>query len=217
MSTIEVQPLVLKDVILGIGTDDYRKHVQQVTFTPQASTVTWTGLGSNTHTDVSTATWTAVLAYAQDWETADSLSQYLLEHEGETVTMTFGPRSGSGPTFTADVIITPGAIGGQVNTYGTATVTLGVDGKPTLVPAAAAVPVITSATPSGAGEGDLVTISGVRFTGTTDVDFGAVSADFAIVSDTSVVAVVPAGDAGAVNLVVTNATGASSPLSYTRA
>lgn len=217
MTTKEIQPLVLKDVIAIIGTDDYRKHVNQVTFTPSASSVTWTGLGSNTHTDVATATWTCALAYAQDWETADSLSQYLHAHEGETVAMTFAPRSGSGPTFTADVIITPGAIGGPVNAYATATVTLGVDGKPTLVPAAAAVPVITTATPSGAGESDLVTISGVRFTGATDVDFGAVSADFTVVSDTSVVALVPAGDAGAVNLVVTNATGASDPLSYVRA
>jgi hypothetical protein len=210
-------PLVLKDVILSIGTDDYRKHVSQVTFTPTASTVTWAGLGGNTCTDVSIATWVCALAFAQDWETPDSLSQYLLEHEGETVPMTFAPRSGSGPTFTADVIITPGAIGGTVNAYGTGTVNLGCDGKPTLVPAAAAVPTLVSATPSGAAEGDLVTLTGARFTGTTGVDFGAVpAAEFAVVSDTSVVALVPVDDPGAVSLVVTNATGASAPLSYTR-
>lgn len=134
MSTIAIVPLVLKDVLLTIGTDDYRKHVNQVTFTPTAAQITWTGLGGNTHTDVSTATWVVALAYAQDWETVDSLSQYLMEHEGETVAMVFGPKSGSGPTFTSDVVITPGAIGGAVSAYGTATVNLGST-KPVLVPA----------------------------------------------------------------------------------
>ncbi|MBD8077695.1 hypothetical protein [Cellulosimicrobium arenosum] len=138
MAVIEVQPLVLKDVILIIGGetgDDYRKHVDAVTFTPSSSTITWTGLGLNTHTDAAIATWTAVLNYVQDWETTDSLSRYLFEHEGETVEMEFAPRSGSGPSFTANVAITPGAIGGTVNTYATTSVTLGSD-KPVLVPAA---------------------------------------------------------------------------------
>lgn len=135
MAQIAVAPLVLKDVILEIGTDDYRKHVDQVTFTPSASSVTWTGLGANTHTDVSTATWVLTLNYVQDWDTANSLSRYLFDNEGETVEVSFSPKSGSGPAFTANVVITPGAIGGSVNAYATTSVTLGSD-KPVLVPAA---------------------------------------------------------------------------------
>jgi len=136
MAVIEVEPLVLKDVTALIGTDDYKKHLDAVTFTPSSSSITWTGLGGNTHTDVNTATWTVVLNYVQDWETADSLSQFLYENEGTTVPMTFHPRSGSGPSFTAQVVITPGAIGGTVNSYATTSVTLGCNGKPVLVPAA---------------------------------------------------------------------------------
>lgn len=135
MATIAVAPLVMKDVTLTIGTDDYKKHVDQVTFTPSAQTQTWTGLGGNSHTDVGTATWSCVLNYVQDWETTDSLSQYLLENEGESVSVTFKPKSGSGPSFTATVTITPGAIGGSVNAYATTSVTLGST-KPVLVPAA---------------------------------------------------------------------------------
>lgn len=136
MPIIEVKPLVLKDVELIIGTDDYRKHVDQVTFTPTSSQVSWTGLGQNTHTDASTATWVCNLNYAQDWETPDSLSRLLHEREGETIEdVTFRPRSGSGPSFLADLVITPGAIGGSVSAFATASVTLGCNGKPQLVEA----------------------------------------------------------------------------------
>lgn len=136
MAVIEVQPIVLKDVVATIGEagDDYRKALSSVTFTPTTAAVTWTGLGNNTFTDQSLATWVAALAYAQDWDTAGSLSQYLHENEGETVPMTFRPRSGTGPSFTTDVTITPGAIGGAANAVAVATVNLGCT-KPELVPA----------------------------------------------------------------------------------
>lgn len=135
MAIIAHAPLVLKDVILSIGTDDYRYAVDQVSFTPSASTITWTGLGLNTYTDISTATWALTLNYVQDWDTTNSLSRRLFEDEGETVAMTFKPRSGSGPSFTANVIVTPGAIGGSVNAVASTSVTLPCTGKPTLVPA----------------------------------------------------------------------------------
>ncbi len=137
MAAINVAPFVLKDVLLTVGTDSYEAHVSQVEFTPSASTQTWQGLTpASVHTDMSTATWTCTLAYAQDWETANSLSRYLYDNEGQTKSVVFRPKSGTGPSFEADIIITPGAIGGTVNSFATATVTLGVKGKPDLVPAA---------------------------------------------------------------------------------
>lgn len=139
MPVIDVDPLVLKDVTMILGDPalgpDFKKHVDSVTFTPASAQVTWTGLGSNTHSDVTTATWTAAINHIQDWETEDSLSRFLYENEGETIPCTFKPRSGSGPSFTADLIITPGAIGGAVNVYAVTTVTLGCKAKPVLVPA----------------------------------------------------------------------------------
>lgn len=137
MATIEVDPLVLKDVELEIGTDDYRKHVDQVTLAPSTSQMSWTGLGGNTHTDQSTATWAATLNYVQDWDTANSLSRYLFDHEGEEVDVTFRPRAGHGPSFLVTLVIAPGAIGGSVNAFATTSVTLGCKSKPALVPAGA--------------------------------------------------------------------------------
>lgn len=129
-------PLVLKHVVLEVGADDFAAHVSSVTFTPAASTLSWQGLTpDSTFTDVSKATWTVGLTFAQDWTATTSLSRYLFDNEGETVAMEFKPKSGEGPSFTADVTITPGAIGGDVNTVAVGTVTLGST-RPVLVPAA---------------------------------------------------------------------------------
>ena len=129
-------PLVMKDVVLSLGADDYAAHASAVTFTPSASTVTWQGLSPEaSFTDVTNATWTCALTYAQDWTAANSLARYLYENEGDSVVVTFKPRNGIGPSFTANVTITPGAIGGAVNAVSEATVTLGCD-RPVLVPAA---------------------------------------------------------------------------------
>lgn len=138
MATIAVSPFVLRDCLLTIGLDNYEAHVSQVQFDPSTSAQTWKGLTpSATFTDMPTATWACTLAYAQDWTTPDSLSQYLHEHEGESVEASFTPKVGSGqPSVSATLIITPGSIGGAVDAFATATVTVGVSGKPTIVPAA---------------------------------------------------------------------------------
>lgn len=81
-------------------------------------------------------------------------------------------------------------------------------------------PVVLSATPSAAAAGAQVTITGANFVGvlaTTGVKFGAVNAtSWTVVSANTIVAIVPAGTAGAANITVTNATGASAAFPYTR-
>lgn len=84
----------------------------------------------------------------------------------------------------------------------------------------AGVPALSSVVgnPDPAATGDLVTITGTRFTGTTAVKFGATNAtDFTVVSPTTIVASLPAGSAGSTNVTVTNAVGVSTALAYTRA
>lgn len=128
-----VNPFVLKDVNFIVVADDYAAHVSQVEFVPTAAAITWKGLTPTaSFTDVSTATWVCTLAFAQDWSLT-GLSAYLFEHEGETVEVQFRPSSGLGPTFSAEVIITPGSIGGTVDAVAVGTVSLGVMGKPELV------------------------------------------------------------------------------------
>jgi len=135
-TNVAAKPFTLKDVSLLIGPSatnfEFKTSVSSVTFTPSSSPTTWTGLGGNTFTDVSTATWVVTLEYAQDWDTPNSLSRYLHTTEGQTVDCTFKPKSAGTPTVTAKVIVTPGSIGGTVNQVATASVTLGVDGKPAI-------------------------------------------------------------------------------------
>ncbi|MDR2294512.1 MAG: hypothetical protein LBE05_04845 [Microbacterium sp.] len=132
MAVIPVNPFVLKDVTLTLDGSDFAAHVSEVFFAPSASTQNWQGMTpSATYTDTSVATWTATLAYAQDWSSTNSLSRKLHEDEGASWPCVFKPRAGTtGPTVTATLIVTPGAIGGTVNGFATATVTLGVSGKP---------------------------------------------------------------------------------------
>lgn len=130
MPVIPVQPLYLQDMTFSVAADDYAAHVSSVTLTPSTSTTTWKGgKPSATFTRTSTPTWGCELAFAQDWESADSLSRYLWEHQGETVDVIFAPETG-GTSWAVSINVIPGSIGGAVDGYATSTVTLGVDGAP---------------------------------------------------------------------------------------
>lgn len=136
MSVIAVTPIVLKDCVVEFGSSDFAAAISAVTFTPSSSVVTFKGLKKGSvHTDVTDATWVCGITNAQDWANPDSLSNYLHEHEGETEDVTFRPQSGVGPTITAEIVITPGAIGGAIDSTAVSTVNLGST-KPEIVPAA---------------------------------------------------------------------------------
>lgn len=107
------------------------------------------------------------------------------------------------------------------------TVTFTIDGVLTKMTAsqiagaiAATAPVILSAGPTAVAQGGQVVINGSGFTSTvatTGVKFGATNAtSWLVVSDSTIVAVMPAGAAGAANIVVTNSVGASAAFPYTR-
>jgi len=140
MATIATAPIILKDTVFAVAADRYEAAVSTVEFVPSSSIVSWKGLTpSAVFTDVTSATWTCNLTYAQDWSTTNSLSQYLFANEGKSVVVKFIPKSaatGTVPTFTATVYIVPGTIGGAVDGFATASVTLAVSGKPTLTTAA---------------------------------------------------------------------------------
>lgn len=82
-------------------------------------------------------------------------------------------------------------------------------------------PVIVSVTPTSAGTGAAVLITGANFTGlvaTTGVKFGGTSAtSFTLQNDQSITAVLPSGSAGSAAVVVTTSVGASNSFAYTRA
>lgn len=133
MAQIAVAPFVLKDVIMQIGTDTYEMHCSSVAFNPSTSVLTWQGLTpAAAFSDTTTPSWTCTLNYAQDWETTNSLAQYLMTNSNTEKVAVFKPRGAATgkPIFTATILIAPGPIGGDVNTVQVGTVTLGVKGAP---------------------------------------------------------------------------------------
>ncbi|MDD7963308.1 phage tail tube protein [Microbacterium thalli] len=78
-------------------------------------------------------------------------------------------------------------------------------------------PKITSVTPPSRAAGQQVTITGSGFMGATDVKFGTTSASaYTVVNDSTIIAVVPAGTAGNVNVTVVTPAGTSPNAPYTR-
>lgn len=119
------------------------------------------------------------------------------------------------------VAIQRGAIGSDGATE-TLNVTLSGKGTATAIANpfqgwGAAAPTIATMAPSGGSTGDLITITGTGFVGTTGVTVNATSAEFTVLGDASIVIALPTGTAGAVNVIVTNGTGPSTAYSYTRA
>ena len=73
-----------------------------------------------------------------------------------------------------------------------------------------AIPTITSFTPTSAGTGTTVTITGTNFTGATAVSFGGTAAtSFSVVSSTSITAVVAGGASGTISVVTPGGTATS--------
>jgi len=78
-------------------------------------------------------------------------------------------------------------------------------------------PVLASITPEGEGAGDLVTLTGTGFLGATSVTFGATPAtDFVVANAATIIASLPTGTAGSVNVTVTTPGGTSNAVAYTR-
>lgn len=75
MTTIAVQPFVLKAALLQVAADNYEKHIASATFTPNVSDVTWKGIDGSVVRDQGTPEWSVSIDYAQDWTTANSFSK----------------------------------------------------------------------------------------------------------------------------------------------
>lgn len=134
MAAITPSPFVMNDVLLTLGADDYSATVDTATLTPSGGTSTWKGLKANSSfTFGQRATWTLDLQGAQSVDAAKALSLYLFDNEMAEVAFEYRPKGTGTSGFSGTVILTPGAIGGSVDSPATFSVSLGVKGKPTRV------------------------------------------------------------------------------------
>ena len=125
------------DVAAGV---DYKCQVTkaELVATPNLQTVPATGCQPETQVPAATG-FTLDLEYLQDWGAADSLGQYLFDNDTLEVdfSVSLDTDNVTMPVASGTVRLVPGSYGGQFGTPLLATVTLPVQGKPVIGPAAA--------------------------------------------------------------------------------
>jgi hypothetical protein len=119
-------PIFLKDCVLSLGGTEFQAEVSSAAFTPSTTSAVWKGLTPTSRHTATATDWNLDLSVGQDYDTAASLSRYLLEHAGETVEGQLTPKDG-GQGYSANVAIAPVAIGGPVETFAEGTVSMPCD------------------------------------------------------------------------------------------
>lgn len=103
-------PYALKTGTLTIATDDFTAAVTQVEFSPSTSQSTVRTIDGVAHKEQATAEWSVTVGFVQDLAPA-GLMRYLLNNDGQTKAAVFTPETG-GPSIAANIVISPGTIGG---------------------------------------------------------------------------------------------------------
>lgn len=134
MTNIALNPITVNAATLKIDADNYEAAIGSAVFTPSTKTSSFTAINGQTYQSQAPATWTLDVNFAQDFETAGSLSNYLHAHEGESKEAVLTEVE-SGATFTATISIAPGAIGDAAGSIAQSKVSLGST-KPVVTPAA---------------------------------------------------------------------------------
>lgn len=133
MAKIAAKPVLFKAPV-SVGADEYTAHLSQAQFEPTQPTASWTDLDGLTTNFGGDSSWQCILAGAQDWDTVNSLTQYMLAHEGEEVEVTIELPGGGEAVGT--VVMAAPTIGGTINTPLLFNKTLPVQGEPVFTPGA---------------------------------------------------------------------------------
>jgi hypothetical protein len=125
---------MFKNYSIKIDVDNYESAISAFSMTPNSSISTWKGgTPADVFSDITSPTWVCDLTVAQDWVTPTSLALYLLNNTGKSVDVEFFPL-GTGPSFTATLILASPVIGGAIDAWGESSVQCAVTGQPTFVP-----------------------------------------------------------------------------------
>lgn len=133
MPPIVLKPIVLNNITLLIGTDNYEASVNKARLVPTTPVVKWKGMTPGSTVNLAgEPEWVLELGFAQDHETANSMSQYLLTNVGQEKTIALKPQKGTvaTATYTVKALILPGPVGGDLDTTAVGDVSLPVNGQP---------------------------------------------------------------------------------------
>lgn len=162
---------------IGNPADNHAAVCSSIRAEPTGSGVSFTGMTPDAVWEEN-GDWQIVLTFADDYDGASSLWNYLYDHEGESLPIEFYPNI-NGQGFAATASVKAGGIGGGARAVATSTVTLRLGGKPTKIAMPApSVASISGVSPTPAPlTATQVVIRGAGFpTGTPAVTFGGVAA-----------------------------------------
>lgn len=115
---------------------EFAEAVASVRFTPAQSTNTWKGgTPAAVFSSITKPVYSCAMKVGQDYDDAASLTNYLMEHAGESVEAVFSFNSGA--TITATLLLAAPEIGGDIDAVLDTTITHGVSGVPVITPAPA--------------------------------------------------------------------------------
>lgn len=131
MVTINASPYLTLASGASFGDDDYHGHLSQFEFQPNQPRTSVTDISGKITNFGGKSGYVLALSIFQDWATANSLSAYLFEHDGEDVTASIQVPGG---TWSATVVCAAPHIGGTGNQPAVSKLSLQVKGKPTFTP-----------------------------------------------------------------------------------
>lgn len=131
MADIAASPYLTLAAEASFGTDNYKAHISQFEFQPTQPTSTITDIGGTVTNFGGVSGYVLALGVFQDWATANSLSSYLFEHDGEDATASIEVPGG---VWSATVVCAAPHIGGTGNQAAVSQLTLQVKGKPVFTP-----------------------------------------------------------------------------------
>lgn len=128
MADITATPFLTLFSSVGFGdTDTYGAHISQFEFQPNQPTSSVTAINGVTTNFGGKSSYVLALGLFQDWATTNSLSSYLVTHDGEDIDVSIVVPGG---TWTATVVGAAPHIGGTANQPAVSQLTLQVKGKP---------------------------------------------------------------------------------------
>jgi len=129
-----IQPVInaMSNATFKVGANNYEAAVSKVVLTPTVTVSKFKGISGATTRTSSAPEWVCSIDFPQDFATATSLSNFLMQNSGTVVIADLTPVAG-GPGYRVSILLVPGEIGGTVDNTSTASVSLEVIGQPTLI------------------------------------------------------------------------------------
>ena len=133
MVAIANAAIYLTKAKLEIGSDEYTAAISGCVIKPNTPTAVFADIGGGVQAFAGNPDWVLEVDFAQDYVTANSLSQFLLTNVGQSKVFKLTPLTGGTPkVVTISAVCVPSDIGGAARTVAISKVSLPCVGQPVI-------------------------------------------------------------------------------------